>query len=118
MWPGEGGRREEWASKEGHSLPTLVAPYGARSCPCACHQATRTYGPRAMVLTQVKAAGLVQVFDLLALDLLARFPMSCGLLAFSGIDAPQPPLIQEGELLPRPGGGGTKCRRRGSAQVR
>ena len=56
-----------------------------------------------MVLTQVKAAGLVQVFDL---------------LAFGGIDAPQPPLIQEGELLPRPGGGGTKCRRRGSAQVR
>jgi hypothetical protein len=36
-----------------------------------------------MVLTQVKAAGLVQTF---------------GLLAFSDIDAPRPPLIQEGEL--------------------
>ena len=37
---------------------------------------------------------------------------------FGFIDAPRPPLIQEGEILPRPGGGGTKCRRRGSAQVR
>ena len=54
-------------------------------------------------VTQVKAAGLVQVFDL---------------LAFGDIDAPQPPLIQEGELLPRLGGGGTKCRRRGSGQGR
>ena len=65
----------------------------------------------------------MQVFDLLAFDLFAFdlfvFDLFVfDLLAFGIIDAPWPPLIQEGELLPRPGGGGTKCRRRGSAQVR
>ena len=46
-----------------------------------------------MVLTQVKAAGLVQVFDLFTFDLFVF-----GQLDFGIIDAPPPPLIQEGEL--------------------
>ena len=62
-----------------------------------------------MVLTQVKAAGLVQVFDLFTFDLfvfglvqvfgLFVFDLfTFDLLAFGIIDAPPPPLIQEGEL--------------------
>jgi hypothetical protein len=31
---------------------------------CHCHHATQTFGLRAVVLTLVKAAGLVQVYDL------------------------------------------------------
>ena len=46
-----------------------------------------------MVLTQVKAAGLVQVFGLFAFGLFVF-----DLFAFGIIDAPPPPLIQEGEL--------------------
>ena len=71
-----------------------------------------------MVLTQVKAAGLVQVFDLFVFDLFVFDLFVFGLfvfdlfvfdlfvfdlfafdqLAFGIIDAPPPPLIQEGEL--------------------
>ena len=46
-----------------------------------------------MVLTQVKAAGLVQVFDLFVFGLFVFDQLDFGI-----IDAPPPPLIQEGEL--------------------
>ena len=46
-------------------LEQLVAPFRAHREQHSSHHATRTYGPRAVVLLQVKAAGLVQAFDLL-----------------------------------------------------
>ena len=51
-----------------------------------------------MVLTQVKAAGLVQVFDLFTFGLFVFGLFVFDLFAFGIIDAPRPPLIQEGEL--------------------
>ncbi len=52
-----------------------------------------------MVLTQVKAAGLVQVFDLFTFGLFVFGLFVFDLFAFGIIDAPPPPpLIQEGEL--------------------
>ena len=55
---------------EGHTpqakeMSQLVAPFRAHREQHSSHHATRTYGPRAVVLPQVKAAGLVQAFDLL-----------------------------------------------------
>ncbi|MBR0493050.1 MAG: hypothetical protein IJJ83_04745 [Muribaculaceae bacterium] len=46
-------------------LEQLVAPFRAHREQLSSHHATRTYGPCAVVLPQVKAAGLVQAFDLL-----------------------------------------------------
>ena len=48
---------KKWADK--------LAPFGAQVGGYRTPHATRTYGPCAVVLTQVKAAGLVQIFDLL-----------------------------------------------------
>ena len=47
---------------------TRVAPFGARATMFLSPHATRVFDPRAMGLPQVKAAGLVQVFDLLRLQ--------------------------------------------------
>ena len=60
----------EWGLEEGqlfHAqlLRRRVAPYGARDERLSLPHATRTYGPCAVGLPQVKAAGLVQAFDLL-----------------------------------------------------
>ena len=41
-----------------------VAPFGAHSDVRLCPQATQTFGLCALGLPQVKAFGLVQVFDL------------------------------------------------------
>ena len=50
---------------EGHSLLASVAPFGARAVFTAVTTPRGTYGPRAVVLSQVKAVGLVQTFGLL-----------------------------------------------------
>ena len=50
---------------EGHSLQTLLAPFGAQAESAAVTTPRGTFGPRAVVLLQVKAYSLVQTFGLL-----------------------------------------------------
>ena len=50
---------------EGHSLLASVAPFGARAEFATVTTPRGTFGPRAVVLSQVKAYSLVQTFGLL-----------------------------------------------------
>ncbi|MBQ9556854.1 MAG: hypothetical protein IJV05_11600 [Muribaculaceae bacterium] len=45
--------------------PGVSGPLRGPVAACSCHHATSTFGTCAVVLLQVKAAGLVEAFDLL-----------------------------------------------------
>ena len=62
-WGNEGPNRKGLV--EGHSMQACVAPFGARAEFAAITTPRGTFGPRAVVLPEVKAYSLVQTFGLL-----------------------------------------------------